>query len=108
MITITKSATDRIRDIIIDENTPDIKLRVFVQGGGCSGMEYGFTFDTDIAEDDFVIPSEDVSLLIDSASAQYLTGATTDYRDDDMGSQFVINNPNAVTSCGCGSSFSVY
>jgi iron-sulfur cluster insertion protein len=108
MITITESATNRIRDLIIDENTPGVKLRVFVQGGGCSGMEYGFTFDTDTNEDDFEIESDDISLLVDSVSAQYLMGATIDYREDIMGSNFVISNPNAVTTCGCGSSFSVY
>ena len=103
MITITESAKTRIQDLIIDENNPRVKIRVFVQGGGCSGMQYGFTFDEDQNDDDFVIEN----LLIDSISAQYLTGATVDYRDDIIGSQFVISNPNAQTTCGCGSSFSV-
>ena len=103
MITLTETAKSRIHDLIIEENNPAIKLRVFVQGGGCSGMQYGFTFDDESADDDFVIEN----LLVDSASAQYLGGATIDYRDDIMGSNFVITNPNAQTTCGCGSSFSV-
>jgi iron-sulfur cluster insertion protein len=103
MIILTETAKSRIQDLIIEENNPQVKLRVFVQGGGCSGMQYGFTFDEDINEDDFVIDN----MLIDSISAQYLTGATIDYKDDIMGSNFVITNPNAQTTCGCGSSFSV-
>jgi len=103
MMTITESAKTRIQDLIIEEDNPLVKLRVFVQGGGCSGMQYGFTFDEDTSEDDFVIDN----MLVDSVSAQYLTGATIDYKDDIMGSNFVIQNPNAQTTCGCGSSFSV-
>jgi iron-sulfur cluster insertion protein len=108
MITITESATNRIKDIMIDENNSNSKLRVFVQGGGCSGMSYGFTIDEDTSDDDFIIKSDDINLLVDSASMQYLQGASIDYREDDMGSNFVISNPNAQTTCGCGSSFNPY
>lgn len=108
MITITESATTRIKDIIIDENNSNAKLRVFVQGGGCSGMSYGFTIDEDMNDDDFIIKSDDINLLVDSASMQYLQGSSIDYREDDMGSNFVISNPNAQTTCGCGSSFNPY
>jgi iron-sulfur cluster insertion protein len=90
------------------ENNPLLSLRTFVQGGGCSGFSYGFTFDEEKNEDDFEVPlSESKNLLIDSMSMQYLQGATIDYTDDLSGSQFVIRNPNATTTCGCGSSFSV-
>lgn len=107
MITITPTAMYKIKDIIAEENNPKIKLRTFVQGGGCSGMSYGFTLDEEQNEDDFVIENTDGLILIDSMSMQYLRGSTIDYRDDIMGSSFVVSNPNAETSCGCGSSFSV-
>jgi iron-sulfur cluster insertion protein len=103
MITITESAKEKIQDLLIEENKPGLKVRAFVQGGGCSGFQYGFTFDEEQNEDDF----EFNGVLIDSMSMQYLTGATIDYRDEIHGSQFVISNPNAQTTCGCGSSFSV-
>jgi iron-sulfur cluster insertion protein len=103
MITITESAKEKIQDLLIEENKPGLKVRAFVQGGGCSGFQYGFTFDEEQNEDDF----EFDGVLIDSMSMQYLTGATIDYRDEIHGSQFVISNPNAQTTCGCGSSFSV-
>jgi iron-sulfur cluster insertion protein len=103
MITITESAKEKIQDLLIEENKPGLKVRAFVQGGGCSGFQYGFTFDEEQNEDDF----EFGGVLIDSMSMQYLTGATIDYRDEIHGSQFVISNPNAQTTCGCGSSFSV-
>ena len=90
----------------MEEGNPDLKLRVFVQGGGCSGVQYGFTFDEDVAEDDTVMEKNGVTLLIDAMSYQYLVGAEIDYKDDLNGSQFVIKNPNAATTCGCGSSFS--
>jgi iron-sulfur cluster insertion protein len=108
MITITESATSRIREVLIEQNEPAVKLRVFVQGGGCSGMSYGFTMDDESNEDDFVITSEDINLLIDSISMQYLQGSVIDYKEDDMGSNFSISNPNAQTTCGCGSSFNPY
>lgn len=107
MINLTESARSRIKEILAEEDTPNIKLRIFVQGGGCSGMQYGFTFDQEQAEDDFEITFDGGSMLIDSMSGQYLQGANIDYKEDLMGSNFSIDNPNAVTSCGCGSSFSV-
>jgi len=108
MITITEQAVAKIKDIIAEENNPAIKLRVFVQGGGCSGMQYGFTLDEEQAEDDWDIQSNGVNVLIDSMSGGYLQGAVIDYREDQYGSSFSINNPSAVTTCGCGSSFSPY
>ena len=106
-LTITDSAFDRISEILADEGNPNLKLRTFVQGGGCSGFQYGFTLDEDQNEDDFVIEKNNITVLIDAMSMQYLTGAVIDYKDDIMGSSFSISNPNAETTCGCGSSFSV-
>lgn len=106
MITITENAVAKIRDIIAEENNPAIKLRVFVQGGGCSGMQYGFTLDETVNEDDWDIESNGVNVLVDSMSGGYLQGAVIDYKEDQYGSNFSISNPNAVTTCGCGSSFS--
>lgn len=103
MITITPSAQVKIADILAEENNPKLKVRAFVQGGGCSGFQYGFTLDEEMNEDDFEIEG----VLIDSMSMQYMTGAVIDYKDEIHGSQFVIQNPNAQTTCGCGSSFSV-
>lgn len=109
MITITESASRKITEILAEEKQSEVtKVRVFVQGGGCSGMEYGFTFDDSKNDDDFEIPVTGSSVLIDSISAQYLAGAEIDYIDDLNGSQFKIKNPNAQTTCGCGSSFSPY
>jgi iron-sulfur cluster insertion protein len=102
MITITESAKVKIADILAEENKPDLKVRAFVQGGGCSGFQYGFTLDEVQGDDDFEIDG----VLVDSMSMQYLTGATIDYKESEYGSQFTINNPNATTTCGCGSSFS--
>jgi iron-sulfur cluster insertion protein len=107
MITITESAKTKIQDLLLEEGNPDLFLRTFVQGGGCSGMSYGFTFDEVINEDDFEIPLENFKVLVDSMSMQYLQGASIDYKEDLHGSEFVIKNPNAQTTCGCGSSFSV-
>ena len=107
MIEITESAISKIKDILAEENNPGIKLRTFVQGGGCSGFQYGFTLDEDQNEDDFVIDHPGVTILIDSMSMQYLQGATIDFKEDLMSSSFVINNPQAVSTCGCGSSFTV-
>ena len=104
---LTISATDKLRDILAEENNPNIKLRVFVQGGGCSGFSYGFTFDEVQAEDDFDFVAEDVKVLVDAMSMQYLQGSDIDYKEDAMGASFVINNPQAASTCGCGSSFSV-
>ena len=102
----TDSAVAKVADLIAEEGNPDLKLRVFVQGGGCSGFQYGFTFDEAVNEDDTLITKNNVTLLIDSMSFQYLVGAEIDYKEDINGSQFVIKNPNATTTCGCGSSFS--
>ena len=107
MITLTESAVAKIADILLEENNPQVKLRTFVQGGGCSGFSYGFTLDEEQNEDDFVIDNNGVVVLIDSMSMQYLQGAVIDYKEELMGSNFTINNPNAQTTCGCGSSFSV-
>lgn len=106
MITITENAVAKIRDIIAEENNANLKLRVFVQGGGCSGMQYGFTLDEEQAEDDWDIESNGVNVLVDSMSGGYLQGAVIDYKEDQYGSAFSIKNPTAVTTCGCGSSFS--
>lgn len=104
---LTETAVNKLQEIIREESNPNTKLRVFVQGGGCSGMQYGFTFDEEVNEDDFDFEYSGVKVLVDSMSMQYLNGATIDYREDLMGSAFAIDNPNAQTSCGCGSSFSV-
>ena len=106
MLTVTEAAQTKISDILLEENNPAMRLRMYVQGGGCSGMSYGFTLDEIQNEDDFEIPMESSSVLIDAMSMQYVSGATIDYKDDLSGSQFVIKNPNAQTTCGCGSSFS--
>ena len=105
-LVFTDSAVAKVADLIAEEGNPDLKLRVFVQGGGCSGFQYGFTFDEAVNEDDTLITKDNVTLLIDSMSFQYLVGAEIDYKEDINGSQFVIKNPNATTTCGCGSSFS--
>ena len=108
MLAITESAQSKITDIIYDEGQPYQSLRTFVQGGGCSGFQYGFTFDEEQNEDDWEIALDDKwKVLIDSMSMTYMEGAEIDYKDDIMGSQFTIKNPNAQTTCGCGSSFSV-
>jgi iron-sulfur cluster insertion protein len=108
MITLTDSAVTKIKDIIIDEQNPLLKLRVFIEGGGCSGMNYNFTLDEEQSDDDFVIDSDTVQLLVDGASMEYLRGATIDYVESIHGSNFAISNPNAQTTCGCGSSFNPY
>ncbi|MGG4773539.1 iron-sulfur cluster insertion protein ErpA [Alcaligenaceae bacterium 429] len=101
------AAVEKVRELLLEEGNPDLKLRVFVQGGGCSGFQYGFTFDDVVNDDDTTIDKNGVQLLIDPMSFQYLVGAEIDYKDDIDGAQFVIRNPNASTTCGCGSSFSV-
>jgi iron-sulfur cluster insertion protein len=108
MIEITETAKTKIIDLLIDEHNPLLMLRTFVQGGGCSGFSYGFTFDETQNEDDFEIMLNDkYKLLIDAMSMNYMNGAVIDFNDDIMGSNFNIKNPNAQTTCGCGSSFSV-
>lgn len=107
MIELNPSAVTKLKELIAEENNPALKLRVFVQGGGCSGMQYGFSFDEESHDDDFSMEFDGVSLLVDSMSAQYLQNAKINYKEDNMGASFSIDNPQAVTSCGCGSSFSV-
>lgn len=102
----TDSAAAKVRELIEEEGNDQLKLRVFVQGGGCSGFQYGFTFDEEVNEDDTTMEKGGVTLLIDAMSYQYLVGAEIDYKEDLEGAQFVIRNPNATTTCGCGSSFS--
>ena len=103
---LDESAVTKLKDLLIEEQNPNLKLRVFVQGGGCSGMQYGFTFDEEQSDDDFNFTFDDVSVLVDSMSMDYLRGANIRYKDDVMGASFVIDNPQAATTCGCGSSFS--
>jgi iron-sulfur cluster insertion protein len=107
VITISESAKTKIKDLLCEEGNPQLALRTFVQGGGCSGFSYGFTFDEEVNEDDFEIPLDEFKVLVDSMSMQYLQGAEIDYKEDLQGSQFSIKNPNATTTCGCGSSFGV-
>jgi iron-sulfur cluster insertion protein len=107
MITVTESARDRIIELLREENDDSLWVRAFVQGGGCSGFQYGFTFDADVSDDDFDLSVYGARILVDSISMQYLTGSTISWRENDQGASFVIENPNAVTTCGCGSSFSV-
>jgi len=105
-LVFTDSAADKVKQLVDEEGNPELKLRVFVQGGGCSGFQYGFTFDEVVNEDDTAMSKNGVTLLIDAMSLQYLGGAEIDYKEDLQGAQFVIKNPNATTTCGCGSSFS--
>lgn len=104
-INFTDSAANKVAELIAEEGNPNLKLRVFVQGGGCSGFQYGFTFDENVNDDDTTMVKNGVNLLIDSMSYQYLVGAEIDYREDISGAQFVIKNPNVSNTCGCGSSF---
>lgn len=106
-LVFTDSAAAKVKELIMEENNTELKLRVFVQGGGCSGFQYGFTFDEVINDDDTALDKDGVQLLIDPMSLQYLMGAEIDYKEDLEGAQFVIRNPNATSTCGCGSSFSV-
>lgn len=108
MIDLQESAVIKLKELINEEGNPALKLRIFVQGGGCSGMQYGFTFDEDKNEDDFDLEFNGVGLLVDSMSAQYLQGAKIKYTEDAMGASFAIENPQAQTTCGCGSSFTPY
>ena len=108
MIEITDSAREKIIDLLIEENKPNTFLRTFVQGGGCSGFQYGFTFDEEKNEDDFEFPvDEKFKVVVDAMSMTYMQGAVIDYKEELMGSSFTIKNPNAQSTCGCGSSFSV-
>ncbi|MBD3647879.1 MAG: iron-sulfur cluster insertion protein ErpA [Pseudomonadales bacterium] len=103
----TESAAVKARTLIEEENNENLKLRVFVTGGGCSGFEYGFTFDEDVEEDDTTIERDGVELVVDALSYQYLVGSEIDFQEDLQGSRFVVKNPNASTTCGCGNSFSI-
>lgn len=106
-LVFTDSAAAKVRELIEEEGNPSLKLRVFVTGGGCSGFQYGFTFDEEVSDDDTQLEKGGVTLLIDPMSFQYLVGAEIDYSEGLEGAQFVIKNPNATSTCGCGSSFSV-
>lgn len=104
-VEFTDSAAAKVKELIEEEDNAELKLRVFIQGGGCSGFQYGFTFEEDRQGDDTAVEKDGVMLLIDPMSLQYLTGARIDYKEDLEGARFIINNPNASTTCGCGSSF---
>lgn len=106
-LNLTDRAMAKVRELVEEEGNPDLKLRVFVTGGGCSGFQYGFAFEDITAEDDACLEFDDVKVLVDSLSYQYLTGSEVDYEEGLQGSRFVINNPNASATCGCGSSFSI-
>jgi iron-sulfur cluster insertion protein len=103
----TSNAARKVSELIAEEGNPELKLRVYVSGGGCSGMQYGFSFEDTVADDDTTVVTDGVTLMVDAASLQYLSGAEIDYQEGLEGSRFVIKNPNATASCSCGSSFSV-
>ena len=104
---ISDNAVNRINELLASKDNPELMLRVYIQGGGCSGFQYGFQFDDAQQDDDISIEQSGIRVLVDMLSLQYLGGAEIDYKDDIMGSRFLINNPNATTTCGCGSSFSI-
>ena len=106
-LNVTDAAAAKVRELIAEEGNPALKLRVYISGGGCSGFQYGFSFDEERAEDDLAIERDGMTLVIDPLSLQYLMGAEVDYSESLSGAQFVIRNPNAKTTCGCGSSFTV-
>ena len=106
-IVLTDAAARKVQELILEERNPELKLRVYISGGGCSGFQYGFSFDEERAEDDIAVENDGVTLLVDPLSFQYLMGAEVDYSESLQGAQFVIRNPNASTTCGCGSSFSI-
>lgn len=106
-IQVTESAVAKVKALLEEEGNPDLKLRVFVTGGGCSGFQYGFTFDELVAEDDAVVEKDGIEVLVDAMSYPYLVGASVDYEEGLSGSRFVVQNPNASSTCGCGSSFSI-
>ena len=106
-VVFTDAAANKVGELIAEEDNANLKLRVFISGGGCSGFQYGFTFDEDIEDGDSQVENQGVTLLIDPMSVQYLMGAEIDYKEDLQGAQFIIRNPNAQTTCGCGSSFTV-
>jgi iron-sulfur cluster insertion protein len=104
---LTHRAVDKVRELIDEEGNPSLKLRVYITGGGCSGFQYGFSFDEEVAEDDTAVQADGVTVLVDPMSYQYLVGAEVDYTEGFEGARFVVNNPNAATTCGCGASFSI-
>jgi len=106
-VEFSQRAADKVRQLMLAERNDALKLRVFITGGGCSGFSYGFTFDEDVADDDAVVEREGVTMVVDSLSFQYLSGAEVDYKEDLQGAQFVVQNPNASSTCGCGNSFAV-
>ena len=106
-VVFTDAAAIKVGELIAEEDNPNLKLRVFISGGGCSGFQYGFTFDEDVEDGDSQVENQGVTLLIDPMSVQYLMGAEIDYKEDMQGAQFIIRNPNAQTTCGCGQSFTV-
>jgi len=106
-LVFTNAAAAKVRSLMAEEENDALKLRVYITGGGCAGFSYGFTFDENTADDDTMVENDGVKLVVDAMSFQYLAGAEVDYKEGLQGSQFVINNPNATTTCGCGSSFSI-
>ncbi len=107
MIELTGAAARKVQELVLEEGNPALNLRVYVAGGGCSGFQYGFTFDDQVNDDDERIMRDGITLLVDPISRQYLDGATVDYQESLHGAQFVVHNPNAVATCGCGSSFAI-
>jgi iron-sulfur cluster insertion protein len=106
-IGFTEAAANKLKSLVSEEKNPNLKLRVFVSGGGCSGFQYGFEFDENINDDDIKVEKNGATIVIDTMSAQYISGATVDYEEGLEGSRFVVNNPNATSTCGCGASFSI-
>lgn len=104
---VTESAAAKVKSLVEEEGNPDLKLRVYVTGGGCSGFQYGFSFDEVVAEDDTIVEKDGIAVMVDSLSYQYLNGSTVNYEEGLQGSKFTVTNPNAATTCGCGSSFSI-
>lgn len=107
VVSVTESAIAKVRSLIEEEDNPDLKLRVYVTGGGCSGFQYGFTFDEAVSDDDSIVERDGVKVVVDAMSYPYLVGARVDYEEGLQGSKFVIQNPNASSTCGCGSSFNI-
>ncbi len=106
-IVLSDSAASKIRELVLEEQNPDLKLRVYIIGGGCSGFQYGFAFEDENEEGDFIIDNDGVCMMVDPMSFPYLINSVVDYKEDLQGSRFVVENPNAKTTCGCGSSFSI-
>jgi iron-sulfur cluster insertion protein len=107
VLQVTERAFEKVRSLVEEEENPDLKLRVYVTGGGCSGFQYGFTFDESVAEDDAVIVQDGIQVVVDAMSYPYLVGSQVDYEEGLQGSRFLVQNPNASSTCGCGASFSI-